>query len=84
MERRCSCSAPFVKYFSEGARGGSLFYLKGYTMAKDRNTYAKRQREAEQKRKAAEKRTRRQRKKEQPERPGEVVREDPPATDDAS
>jgi hypothetical protein len=50
-------------------------------MAKDRNTYAKRQREAEQRRKAEEKRARRLRKKVQTPRSGEVARDEPPATD---
>jgi hypothetical protein len=51
-------------------------------MSKDQNTFAKRQREMEQKRKAEEKRARRKRKKEQPNRPAEAVPEDRPPTDE--
>lgn len=51
-------------------------------MAKDRNTFAKRQRENEQKRKAEEKRVRRQRKKEQGNRPSETSPDSPPAVDE--
>ncbi len=51
-------------------------------MSKDRNTFAKRQRETEQKRKAEEKRIRRERKKAEANRPVEVAPEDPPATDE--
>ncbi len=50
-------------------------------MANDRNTYAKRQRETEQKRKAEEKRARRQRRKEQVERLSETHPEDSPAAE---
>jgi len=41
-------------------------------MAKNQNTFAKRQREMEKKRKADEKRARRQRKKEQVDSPGDA------------
>ena len=42
-------------------------------MAKDRNTFAKRQREVEKKRKAEEKRERRRKKKEQADEPTDVA-----------
>ncbi len=50
-------------------------------MAKDRNTYAKRQRETGRKQKAAEKRERRQKRKDYPTSGGDVQSEAPPATD---
>jgi hypothetical protein len=47
-------------------------------MARDRNTYAKRQRETGKKQKAAEKRARRQKKKDYPDSGGGVPSETPP------
>lgn len=51
-------------------------------MAKDRNTFAKRQREVEQKRKAEEKRARRQQKKIQGDRPHDAAPEEQPAAEE--
>ena len=48
-------------------------------MAKDGNTYAKRQRETQKKRKAQEKRERRQKRKDDPVAPVVSTPEDPPA-----
>ncbi len=45
-------------------------------MAKDQNTFAKRQREMEKKRKAEEKRERRRLRKEQPDEPAETSADD--------
>ncbi len=47
-------------------------------MARDRNTYAKRQRETGKKQKAAEKRARRQKKKDYPATGAEAPNETPP------
>ncbi|MBC8872509.1 MAG: hypothetical protein H8E44_24005 [Planctomycetes bacterium] len=51
-------------------------------MAKDQNSYAKRQRELVKKRKAEEKRERRRKKKEQANAPIEPNLDDQPATDE--
>lgn len=53
-------------------------------MARDQNTFAKRQREMEKKRKAEEKRERRRKKKEQADAPAEVVSTEPAAADNAT
>jgi hypothetical protein len=53
----------------------------GAIMAKDGNTYAKRQRETDKKRKAQEKRDRRQKRKDQPDQPDQPVA---PVPDDVS
>ena len=53
-------------------------------MARDQNTFAKRQREMEKKRKAEEKRERRRKKKEQADAPAEVVPTEPAAADNAT
>ena len=51
-------------------------------MAKDQNTFLKRQREMEKKRKAEEKRARRRRKKQEASGPGEPDIVDPSATEE--
>ena len=53
-------------------------------MARDQNTFAKRQREMEKKRKAEEKRERRRKKKEQADEPAEVVPTEPAAADNVT
>ena len=53
-------------------------------MARDQNTFAKRQREMEKKRKAEEKRERRRKKKEQADAPAEVVPTEPAAADNTT
>jgi hypothetical protein len=52
-------------------------------MAKDGNTYAKRQRETLKRQKAEAKRDRRRKRKDNPEMPGEAPALDDPATSDA-